>query len=49
MTKPIASYFFIAPFNSFDMAALNDHIHFHLAGDVIDQMPSLDSPAAYTK
>lgn len=49
MTKPSASYFVIAPFNSFDMAVVNDLDRFHLAGDVIDRMPSLGSRAAYAK
>lgn len=33
----------------FDMAVLNDIDRFHLAGDVIDRVPSLGSRAAYTK
>lgn len=33
----------------FDMAVLNDLDRFHLAGDVIDRVPSLDSRAAYAK
>jgi xylulose-5-phosphate/fructose-6-phosphate phosphoketolase len=33
----------------FDMAVLNDLDRFHLAGDVIDRVPSLGSRAAYVK
>jgi xylulose-5-phosphate/fructose-6-phosphate phosphoketolase len=33
----------------FDMAVLNDLDRFHLAGDVIDRVPSLGSRAAYAK
>ncbi|MGB5511603.1 MAG: hypothetical protein WBM87_07835, partial [Woeseiaceae bacterium] len=33
----------------FDMAVLNDIDRFHLAGDVIDRVPSLGSRAAYSK
>ncbi len=33
----------------FDMAVLNDLDRFHLAGDVIDRVPSLGSRAAHTK
>jgi len=33
----------------FDMAVLNDLDRFHLAGDVIDRVPSLGSRAAYSK
>jgi xylulose-5-phosphate/fructose-6-phosphate phosphoketolase len=33
----------------FDMAVLNDIDRFHLAGDVIDRVPSLGSRAAYVK
>ena len=33
----------------FDMAVLNDLDRFHLAGDVIDRVPSLGSRAAYEK
>lgn len=33
----------------FDMVVLNDLDRFHLAGDVIDRVPSLGSRAAYTK
>ena len=33
----------------FDMVVLNDLDRFHLAGDVIDRVPSLGSRAAYAK
>ena len=33
----------------FDMVVLNDLDRYHLAGDVIDRLPSLGSRAAYTK
>jgi xylulose-5-phosphate/fructose-6-phosphate phosphoketolase len=33
----------------FDMVVMNDLDRFHLAGDVIDRVPSLGSRAAYTK
>jgi xylulose-5-phosphate/fructose-6-phosphate phosphoketolase len=33
----------------FDMVVLNDMDRFHLAGDVIDRVPRLDSRAAYAK
>lgn len=33
----------------FDMCVLNDIDRFHLAGDVIDRVPSLESRAAYVK
>jgi xylulose-5-phosphate/fructose-6-phosphate phosphoketolase len=33
----------------FDMVVLNDPDRFHLAGDVIDRVPSLGSRAAYAK
>jgi xylulose-5-phosphate/fructose-6-phosphate phosphoketolase len=34
---------------SFDMVVLNDLDRFHLIGDVIDRVPSLDSRTAYAK
>ena len=37
------------PFNSFDMAVLNDLDRFHLAGDALDRAPSRGSRATYAK
>jgi xylulose-5-phosphate/fructose-6-phosphate phosphoketolase len=49
MTKLNTSYLSPPPFHSFDMAVLNDLDRLHLAGDIIDRVPSLGSRAVYAK